>query len=72
MKRITVNQKVRELLVDLDSAIEKYLETCRRLAPESTITNTDAVDLGVTKMAQQTEIIGIAWNINKASRGLKD
>ncbi|MDE2104207.1 MAG: hypothetical protein KGL39_43625 [Patescibacteria group bacterium] len=60
------------LLAELDDAIQSYLGTCRQLGPDSGICHTDAVNLGIEKEHQRSIIIGIAWNLNKASTGRED
>ena len=65
---IKATAKVRELLVELDQAFQVFHSQTSALAEETTAENV-AMDIGAEREIQQRLILGIAFRINKASRG---
>jgi hypothetical protein len=57
-----------ELLVELDSAFRTFHSQTATLADRATPEN-EAVDVGADREVQKRVILGIAYRINKASRG---
>ena len=70
MSKIRCTKKVRELLVELDTAIGRYQQQAKVLA-SADISNSTAMEAGLEKEAVKSLIVGIAWRINKASKGIK-
>jgi hypothetical protein len=68
--KIRCSAKVRELLIELDAAFEKFGQQAKVLADHSTDGST-AVNVGLDKQIQERIIVGIAWRINKASKGIE-
>ena len=62
--KISVNKKVRELLVELDSAFQQ-LHSANRAFNDSQ----GALDQHVEKTHCEKVIMGIAWRINNAATG---
>ncbi len=65
---IRCTRKVRELLVELDVAMQKFHQETGRLASKN-ISDTEAMNLGADREHTRAIIVGIAYRINKASRG---
>lgn len=70
MAKIRCNAKVRELLCELDTAFGKLSVENRALANRDTPENI-AIAVGAEREATKTWIVGIAWRINKASKGIE-
>lgn len=62
MAKIRVTKKIRELLIELDQAFEKF-----HAVSENSSHSQEAF---LDKRAAEKWILGIAWRINKASKGL--
>lgn len=69
--KLVVNAKVREALVELDQAFERFHRLTAQLGSRSLGA---AAELDVSAELQQSRltIVGIAWRINRASRGEGD
>ena len=69
--KIKATRKVRELLVELDAAFERFHANSRQLSSDGQrqLTESQAGDVGADQLAVKHLIIGIAWRINKASKG---
>lgn len=69
--KLTANRKVRELLIELDEVFERFHVNSRSLASDNQkhLTESQAGEIGADQQVIRTHIIGIAWRINKASRG---
>ena len=65
---IKATSKVRELLVELDQAFQVFHSQTGTLAEKTTAENA-AMDIGAEREIQKRIILGIAFRINKASRG---
>ena len=70
-KSIRCNRKVRDLLVELDEAIQKFQSQTAILSNRH-IDNSTAMNIGADREAIRSLIVGIAWRINKASKGMKE
>lgn len=68
MPKIRVNQAVRELLVELDTHMQRYHSLTAQLSDPATATNF-AIDAGAERQHITTVILGCAYRLNKASRG---
>ena len=68
--RIRCTAKVRELLFELDKALEQFGEQTRILAAKDTDPST-AINVGADRESTRNLIVGIAWRINKASKGIE-
>lgn len=70
--KIRVTPKVRELLVELDQALNVFNAQTEVLAdrtgdvPQSTLLN-----VGADREHQKIVILGLVWRINKASKGIE-
>jgi hypothetical protein len=71
MSRIVVNGKVRSLLYDLDNVMQKFHVATRTLADRN-LDLTKALDVGADRELLRTQIVGIAWQIHKASTGQRE
>lgn len=69
--KIVVNKEVRALLVELDDAMQTFHNMTKSLAPGSGLDEHMAVEVGAEREHVKRQILGIAWRINKASRGEK-
>jgi hypothetical protein len=69
--KVKCTAKVRELLVKLDEAFERHAHLTEILADRSTDPST-ARRAGADREAVRTLIRGIAWRINKASKGIRE
>jgi|HubBroStandDraft_6_1064221.scaffolds.fasta_scaffold400410_3 hypothetical protein len=67
--KIRVTRKVRELLVELDSIFEQYHEISKKLADNDYEHHLSA---GYDRELQKGIILGCAWRINKASKGIEE
>ena len=65
--KIRATRKVRELLVELDDAFQKFGEQTRVLADRKTDASM-AMEVGANREAIKALIIGIAGRINAASK----
>ncbi|MHB8520696.1 MAG: hypothetical protein ACYDH9_08050 [Limisphaerales bacterium] len=68
MPKIKATTEVRKLLIDLDQAFLIFHSQTGILAEEATA-DTVARDVGAERESQKRIILGIAYRINKASRG---
>lgn len=68
--KITCTKKVRALLIELDQTFAKFISQTSVLA--GAIDNSSAMDVGASREATKAMIIGVAWRINKASKGIED
>jgi hypothetical protein len=66
--RIRATKKVKYLLLELDGAFRRFDELVGTLANRETEISV-AIETGAVKQAQERIILGIAYRINKASRG---
>jgi hypothetical protein len=69
--KIRVTRKVRELLVELDQRLELYHELSRKLA-DSNLSTSDHMSAGNDRELEKGIILGCAWRINKASKGIEE
>lgn len=69
-KKLRVTPQVRALLGELDAAFEKFHATVGSLS--TCDDHSEAVDLGMQKRRLESQIVGIAWRINRHSRGEGD
>ena len=69
--KIRATREVRKLLVELDQAFEKFHINSRKLTTEGQrfLSEMEASEIGYDQTVVKTNIIGIAWRINKASKG---
>ena len=67
-RRIVVNAQVRALLQELDEVLERFHEKTRTLS-DSGLPHNEAVNVGAAREVIRTQIVGLAWRINKASTG---
>jgi hypothetical protein len=65
--KIRVTSKVRALLVELDQAFERFHGYAATLA-DRCISNSEAMEAGANKSAQERIILGIAYRINNATK----
>jgi hypothetical protein len=68
MPKIRVSRRVRELLVELDQAYERYGAQVEILADRRSSPSL-AMNAGAERESIKAQILGIAWRINRASRG---
>jgi hypothetical protein len=68
--KITCNSEVRRLLVELDEAFATFGEQSKTLA-QIGLDQSTAIRVGADREAQRGIIIGVAWRINQASKGVK-
>lgn len=69
MPKIVVNNKVREILAELDRHIARYSEQTSQLAPDSRLATSDLMHIGAERELQKGIILGCAYRLNKASTG---
>jgi len=67
MSKIRFTREVRELLIELDDAVERFGAQTRVLADRTTDTST-AMNVGADREAIKSLILGIAARINTASK----
>jgi hypothetical protein len=70
MQKPKCTREVRELLVELDGAFEQFHRLNGVVADHRT-DDVNARDTGAELEFTKRKIIGIAWRINKASKGEK-
>jgi len=69
--KIRCTSKIRALLIELDQAFERFHENVKVMADPQT-PDSIAVHAGHEHQSDERVIIGLAWRINKASRGIKE
>lgn len=62
MAKIRCTKEVRELLIELDQAIDRFHAACKD--------SSHSQEAFLDKHAAEKWILGVAWRINKASKGL--
>ncbi len=71
VKKPTATKRVRELLVDLDAAMQEFHSAVGIMADRSgKVTDSEASSAGIDKRRTEAKILVIAWHINLASKGL--
>lgn len=69
--KIKLRRSILPLLIELDKWMSADIEAARKLSDQS-LAHNEATDIGAERLLNKGIIIGIAWRINKASKGIKD
>ena len=71
-RRIVITTEVRALLAELDTVFDRYGVLNEKLAPQSGVSDSEAVDSGAEREHLKRVLLGLAWQLNKASTGRKN